>query len=189
MTKKTTPAQELKEKTETKRRSITEITEEIHGFLKTAEEQGFDEQTIADTIEGMSYDLDDKLAAYRLVMDRLELEAETADAQAKALRAQAKGYADRAKTLKEKRSNMTYPLLNLFKKLGETKKSGSYGTFFIKKGADKLHVDEGKLPQDYMERVVAFKNDEARIKKELSEGKELEFAWYETGAESVQLRK
>ena len=173
-------------------RSMNDIVAEIQAFLKEAQDNGFDEETIATTLESMDYGIDDKLAAYRFVMDDLEIQADQAKAASDAYKNQAKPYADRSKTLDSERKRMTWPLLNLFKMLNIEKQKGSYGTFFIKKNPNKLHVEKDKVPQQFLVRNVTYSVDEAAIKehlKTLPEGESVDFAWYIEGAEQVQLRK
>ncbi|CAK2753421.1 viral Gp157 protein [Vibrio crassostreae] len=173
-------------------RSMNHIVEEIQSFLKQAEDNGFDDETIAATLEGMDYGIDEKLTAYRFVMDDLENKAKQAKASSDIYKEQAKPYADRSKTLDSERKRMTWPLLNLFKMLKIDKQKGSYGTFFIKKNPDKLHIEKDKVPNEFLVRNVSYSIDEAAIKehlKTLPEGESLDFAWYIEGAEQVQLRK
>ncbi|CAH6963651.1 Viral Gp157 protein [Vibrio crassostreae] len=173
-------------------RSMNDIVSEIQAFLKEAQDNGFDEETIAETLAGMDYGIDDKLAAYRFVMDDLEIQADQAKAASDAYKNQAKPYADRSKTLDSERKRMTWPLLNLFKMLSIEKQKGSYGTFFIKKNPDKLHIEKDKVPSHFLVRNVSYSVDEAAIKehiKNLPEGEKVDFAWYVKGDEVVQLRK
>ncbi|WP_394239912.1 siphovirus Gp157 family protein [Vibrio astriarenae] len=172
-----------------KPRKMTEIAEEIRLFLKDAKDQGFDDETIANTLEGMGYDIDDKLAAYRLVMDDLENAAKIAKETAKIYSEQAKPYQERSKSLDEQRKAMTWPILNLFKLTGDTKKSGSYGTFYLKTDKPSIHIEEDKIPSEYLTRIVSFKPNKQKIKEALEAGEELDFAWFTEGKESVVLRK
>ncbi|CAH6901378.1 conserved hypothetical protein [Vibrio chagasii] len=173
-------------------RSMNDIVSEIQAFLKEAKDNGFDEETIAETLAGMDYGIDEKLAAYRFVMNDLETQAGIAKASSGIYKDQAKSYADRSKSLEAERKRMTWPLLNLFKMLNIEKQKGSYGTFFIKKNPDKLHIEKDKVPNEFLVRNVSYSIDEAAIKehiKTLPEGESLDFAWYIEGAEQVQLYK
>ncbi|CAH7178901.1 conserved hypothetical protein [Vibrio chagasii] len=173
-------------------RSMNDIVSEIQAFLKEAQDNGFDEETIAETLAGMDYGIDDKLAAYRFVMDDLENKAKQAKASSDIYKEQAKPYADRSKSLEAERKRMTWPLLNLFKMLNIKKQKGSYGTFSIKKNPDKLRIEKDKVPSEFLVRNVSYSVDEAAIKehiKNLPEGETVDFAWYEKGTEIVQLYK
>lgn len=176
-----------------KTESMNDITQQVHNLLELAKAEKWDEQTIADNLAGIECSIDDKLMAYRRYMDKLETAAKLAEAEKKVYAEQAKPYADRAKSLKDERSRLTYPLLNLFQKLKVDKMKGAYGTFYIKNNPDKLKYDESKLPERLRRREVRFVPDEEAIEKELKEalksGETLDFAHYESQPQQVVLRK
>ncbi|MGD1455333.1 siphovirus Gp157 family protein [Vibrio harveyi] len=173
--------------------SINDINQQVFDLLQMAKEQEWDEQTIADNLSAIECSIDDKLMAYRRYMDKLETESKLADAEKKVYTEQAKPYGDRAKSLKEERSRMTYPLLNLFHMMQVEKMKGAYGTFYIKNNPAKLKFEEAKLPERLLKREVRFVPDVDAIQKELDEaleeGKSIDYAWYETQPQQVVLRK
>ncbi|TNZ90921.1 hypothetical protein CGK40_20075 [Vibrio parahaemolyticus] len=169
--------------------SMNEIVKEVFDFLKTAKEQQWDAQTFADNFAAIDHTIDQKLMAYRKAMDHLEIEADVAKAEKKALADQGKSYAERAASLEGERKRMLYPLLNLFTLLDVPRKTGAYGTFYIKKGLTKLSIDESKVPQRFMRRVVKFEVDKDAIEQALKAGEELDFAHYETSSETIVLKK
>lgn len=175
----------MAEKTE----SMNTINQQVFDLLDLAKKEEWDEQTIADNLAGIECSIDDKLMAYRRYMDKLETAANLADAEKKVYAEQAKPYGDRAKSLKEERSRMTYPLLNLFHMLNVEKMKGAYGTFYIKNNPAKLRYEEAKLPEKFLIREVRFVPDVDAIKKALDDGEELDFAWYETPPQQVVLIK
>ena len=172
-----------------KTESINDINKQVFDLLELAKKEKWDEQTIADNLAGLECSIDDKLMAYRRYMDKLETEAKIADAEKKVYTEQAKPYGDRAKSLKDERSRLTYPLLNLFQILEVEKMKGAYGTFYIKNNPDKLRYKEAELPKRFLQREVHFVPDEDAIKAALDAGEELDFAWYETQPQQVVLRK
>ena len=173
--------------------SINDINQQVFDLLKMAKELEWDEQTIADNLAGIECSIDDKLMAYRRYMDKLETQAKLAEAERKVYADQAKPYSERAKSLKDERSRMTYPLLNLFNMMQVDKMKGAYGTFYIKKNPEKLKFDESKLPERLLIREVQFVPDLEAIQKELDksieEGKDIDYAWYEPQPKQVVLRK
>ncbi|NIY91144.1 siphovirus Gp157 family protein [Vibrio diazotrophicus] len=169
--------------------SMNDINQQVFALLELAKAEKWDEQTIADNLAGLECSIDDKLMAYRRFMDKLELDANLAEAEKKVYSDLAKPYADRSKSLKDERSRMTYPLLNLFKMLEIEKMKGAYGTFFIKNNPTKLRYKEAELPKRFLQREVRFVPDEDAIKAALDAGEELDFAWYETQPQQVVLRK
>ncbi len=169
--------------------SMNDINQQVFDLLELAKKEDWDEQTIADNLAGIECSIDDKLMAYRRYMDKLETEAKIADAEKKVYSDQAKPYGDRAKSLKDERSRLTYPLLNLFNILKVEKMKGAYGTFFIKNNPSKLRYKEGELPERFLQREVRFVPDEDAIKAALDSGEKLDFAWYESQPQQVVLRK
>ncbi|MCZ5859985.1 siphovirus Gp157 family protein [Vibrio parahaemolyticus] len=174
---------------DSKRESINIINQQVFDLLEQAKNEKWDEQTIADNLAGIECSIDDKLMAYRRYMDKLETAANLAESEKKVYADQAKPYGDRAKSLKDERSRLTFPLLNLFQMLNIEKMKGAYGTFYIKKNPDKLRYKESELPERFLIREVRFVPDEEKIKKALDDGEELDFAWYETQPKQVVLRK
>ncbi len=169
--------------------SMNVIVKEVFDFLKTAKEQEWDDQTFADNFAGLDYTIDEKLMAYRKVMDHLEHEANVAKAEKKALTDQSKSYSERATSLENERKRMLYPLLNLFHLLGVNNKRGAYGTFFIRKGSQKLIIDESKVTDRFLKREFKFEVDKDAIKQALAAGEDLDFAYYETAPDTVALTK
>ncbi len=169
--------------------TMNNINHQVFKLLELAKEEKWDEQTIADNLAGIECSIDDKLMAYRRFMDKLETDANLAEAEKKVYADQAKPYAERAKSLKAERSKMTYPLLNLFHMLNVDKMKGAYGTFYIKNNPSKLRYEEAKLPERFLRREVNFVPDEEKLKKALDNGEELEYAWYESQPQQVVLRK
>ncbi|CAH1521328.1 Whole genome shotgun sequence [Vibrio owensii] len=173
--------------------TMNDLSKQVSDLLTMAKEQEWDDQTFADNFAALEGGIDDKLMAYRRYMDKLETAAKLAESEKKVYAEQAKPYADRAKSLKDERSRMTHPLLNLFQILNIEKMKGAYGTFFIKKNPPKLKFDEAKLPERLRIREVRFVPDVEAIQKEVDEaleqGKDVDFAWYETPPKQVVLRK
>ncbi|MHA2782561.1 siphovirus Gp157 family protein [Vibrio harveyi] len=172
-----------------KPRSMNEIVKQVYDMMALAKDEGWDEETIADNFEGLDYTIDEKLMAYRKVMDDLEQKSKVADAEKKALSEQSKSYGDRAKSLENERKRMLFPLLNLFTLLDINSKKGAYGTFYIRTGGTKLVVDKSKVTSRFKKRVVTFEIDNDAIKAAIDAGEELDFAYYETASDTVVLKK
>ncbi len=83
---------------------------------------------------------------------------------------------------------MLYPLLNLFTLLDVPRKRGLTGLSTSKR-SEKLSIDESKVPQRFMRRVVKFEVDKDAIEQALKAGEELDFAHYETSSETIVLKK
>ncbi|MGD1335075.1 siphovirus Gp157 family protein [Vibrio harveyi] len=172
-----------------KPRSMNEIVKQVYDMMALAKDEGWDEETIADNFAGLDFTIDEKLMAYRKVMDDLEQKSKVADAEKKALSEQSKSYGDRAKSLENERKRMLFPLLNLFTLLDINSKKGAYGTFYIRAGNTKLVVDKSKVTSRFKKRVVTFEIDNDAIKAAIDAGEELDFAYYETAPDTVVLKK
>ncbi|WP_029824042.1 siphovirus Gp157 family protein [Vibrio parahaemolyticus] len=172
-----------------KPRSMNEIVKQVFEMMTLAKEEGWDDDTIADNFAGLDFTIDEKLMAYRKVMDDLEQKAQVAKAEKKALSDQGKSYGDRAVSLENERKRMLYPLLNLFTLLDINSRKGAYGTFYIRAGTQRLVVDKAKVPARFKRRVVTFEDDNDAIKAALDAGEDLDFAHYETSPDVVALRK
>lgn len=172
--------------------TMNEITSQVQDIIRDCLEQGFDDDTISATLMGMDFGEEDKMMGYRLAMDEKDIQANEAKNLANSYKDLAKPYTDRAKSLEDERKRMTWPLLNYFKMRNIEKIKGAYGTFFISKNPDKLHIDKDKVPPQFLKRQVSYTIDETAIKeylKSLPEGEKADFAWFESGTELVKLRK
>ena len=93
--------------------SIYEVTGELLALMDMAEQEDMDPQALADTLEGLEGEFDDKVESWVKCIKNLEGEA-------KAVKDEAKRLADRAKTIENNTKRMKETVLACLKALGKT---------------------------------------------------------------------
>ena len=159
--------------------TLYEIAAEYMTLLDMAEE--IDEEVFKDTLEGIEGELEIKADNYAKVIAELENRAEGLDKESKRLAERNKAIENNIKRIKE---SLQVAMIAT----GMTKFKTELFNFGIQKNPPKLVLDKGieDIPMEYyiFQDPIA---DKEKIKKELKEGKELDFAHLEQG-ESLRIR-
>ena len=159
--------------------TLYEIAAEYMTLLDMAEE--IDEEVFKDTLEGIEGELEIKADNYAKVIAELENRAEGLDKESKRLAERKKAIENNIKRIKE---SLQVAMIAT----GMTKFKTELFNFGIQKNPPKLVLDKGieDIPMEYyiFQDPIA---DKEKIKKELKEGKELDFAHLEQG-ESLRIR-
>jgi hypothetical protein len=157
--------------------SLYALTEEFKTAMSRLEESGFDDQTVADTLEGLKYPLEVK--AQNVAAYALNLEAE-ADAIAQV----ETRISERRKSIQAKAVKMREYLKANMDRVGITEIKANDGSFCakIKKNPPSVVIEsEIRLPKQFVKSEVITKPDKTAIKKALQAGENVPGARLEQG--------
>ena len=159
--------------------TLYEIAQDYLKLLEMAEE--VDEEVFKDTLEGIEGVLEVKADNYAKVITELENRAEGLDKESKRL-------AERKKVIENNIKRIKDSLQGAMIATGKTRFKTDLFNFGIQKNKPRLVLDKGleDIPMEYyiFQDPIA---DKDKIKQELKEGKELDFAHLVQG-ESLRIR-
>lgn len=159
--------------------TLFEITNEFRALYDLATEDG-DPVALADTIEAMMPELENKAAGYVAVINQLDMEAAKADEIAKSFKAKADARKNSVKAMKN-------ALLIALDTIGATELSaGQFTIKAVKNGGKKPLKITGDVPQDMMR--VIFEPDTERIRESLECGDVLEYAHLEERGKHISIK-
>ena len=160
--------------------TLYELSEQYQELLSMALDPDIDEEAIADTLEGLEGEIEDKADGYAKVMRNLE-------ADASAIKAEIARLTERRKRIEANIDRMKRSLESAMRLTGKTKFKTSLFSFNIQKNPASLKIDnpdrvpaEFLIPQDP-------KIDTVGIKRELKEGTVFDWCHLEQG-ESLRIR-
>ena len=157
--------------------SLYVIANEYQAMIERLENSDLYAQTIADTIEGASGDLELKATNVAMYIRNLEASADDIKQAEKAM-------AERRKAIETKAESIKRYLLESMKRVGVTKIESPYFALTIKKNPPKLVIDDaGLIPGElyvYPEAPPPMPDNE-RIKNMLKNGETVEGARLEQG--------
>lgn len=160
--------------------TLYEITGELLALLEMAENPDTDPETLRDTMEAVSGELEEKAEGYGCVIRQLEYDAA-------ALATEIKRLTNRKRAIEENVQAMKSRLQDAMTATGKTKLKTSLFSFAVRKNAPALTVtDEDKIPERYWvlpEPVL----DKTALKDDLKAGQEIPGATLTQG-ESLQIR-
>lgn len=164
--------------------SIYEVTGELLALMDMAEQEDMDPQALADTLEGLTGEFDDKVESWVKCIKNLEGEA-------KAVKDEAKRLADRARTIENNTKRMKETVLACLKALGKTE-AGVLLKAKVQKNGGVLPLVflEGFEAKDAPEllRTIEYKFDNDAIREALDGGKDLGFVHYGERGESLRIK-
>jgi len=137
-------------------------------FLRLAE-MDLDEQTMQDTLESLQFELEEKADNIACLIKQVEAEAE-------AIKAEAKNLTDRAKAKETKVERLTQYLLDTLKAVGTDKIETTRNVLQVKKNPASVVLNEGFNNLIYMVEKVTFMPDKKRIKEAIEHGIEIDGA-------------
>ena len=164
--------------------NIYELTGELLALMDMAEMDELDPQALADTMEGLAGEFDDKVEGWCRCIKNLEGEA-------KAVKDEAKRLADRAKKTENNIKRMKDALMFCMKAVGKTE-AGNLMKAKIRKngGVAPLVFDEGvtpeSVPEIFQKRSITFDNE--TIRDALNADQVLGFVHLGERGESLQIK-
>ena len=161
--------------------TMYELTADYMQVLAMASDPEIDEQTIADTLEAIDGEIEQKAEATAIIMQELTAEAEK-------LKAEEQRLAKRRKSLESNVEAIKGRLYNAMKLVDKPKFKTALFSFSIQKNPPRLVVDdESKVPARYLIEQP-LKVDTAALKADLMQsGAELSWAHIEQG-ESLRIK-
>ncbi|UKA23356.1 siphovirus Gp157 family protein [Photobacterium damselae subsp. damselae] len=161
---------------------IYSISNNIASFLKDAQENEWDDQTIIDTLIGLEGPLEEKVDNYIKYITNLE-------STEKGLKEEAKTLSERAKVFNNKQKQLKSVLLGALQTLDRQNIQAPHGTIARVKGRDTLKIDESELDSEFIIYESIATVDKARIKELVESGQTVKGAWIETNPESLTIRR
>ena len=122
---------------------LYEITERLATLQEMAEEEEVCDGVIADTLEGLEGEFEDKLEAYGKVMRQLEVEADAYENEAKAV---ANRLNQQAQLLRKNVERMKAAIENAMRATGKVKVKTKLFDFAIRKNPPALQMVPGTVP-------------------------------------------
>lgn len=145
--------------------SLYQLTAEYQAIAERLHDSDLDDQTIADTLEGMSGDIETKIQNVGFVIRNEEAEAEMIEQAIDAM----------SKRMKSKRNHVqrlkSYVLGSMIA-TGTNKVESPWFVLSIRNNPESVVIDaESQLPQEYMREVPAsYSPDKTLIKKAIQDG-------------------
>lgn len=155
--------------------SLYVIANEYHAMVERLMDSELDEQTIKDTLEGASGELEVKATNVAMFIRNLESSAEQIKLAEKAM-------AERRKALENKADSVKRYLFDNMKRVGVTKIESPYFALTIKKNPPSVIIDDESLIDDGFKRMpepLPLIVDKALIKQAIENGLTVEGAHIE----------
>lgn len=151
---------------------LDSLTQEL---LDKAEDGLLDPETLADTMDSLTGEYEEKFDGYGKVMAQLKADAEAAAEESKRL-------ADRARTLQNNRKQMLLRLQHSMEQRGERRVKAKLFTFTLRNNPVKLVIDdEDTLPMEFKDHIDKWEANNSRIKDALKQDIEVAGAHLEKG--------
>lgn len=159
--------------------TLFELTNEFRSLYELATEDG-DPQALADTIEAMMPELQQKAVGYVAVINQLEMESAKADEISKAFKAKADTRKNSVKALKN-------ALLMALDSINATEMhAGDWTIKAVKNGGVQPMVIDGEVPESFLK--VIYEADKDKIRQALKDGQELSFARLEERGRHITIK-
>ena len=160
---------------------LYELATEYEIAKQEIQEAGLDPQTLADTLDGLAWDFEQKIEKVALYRRGLAKEAELIKDEIERLQARKKSLDSESDWLKG------YILTNM-QNTGINKVKTPMITVSKMKGRESLKVDcdLSKLSPHFVE--ISYKPNKANLKKFIESGQTLEGVYLETGPDTIQVR-
>ena len=160
--------------------TLYEMTGEWIALLDMLEDPDTDPQAIADTLEGLEGELEDKADNYAAVIDTLK-------ADSAALKAEEERLRDRRKAVDNNIDRMKRSLENMMLTTGKTKFKTLRYSFGIQKNPPSVVLDGGTIPEEYLIPAEPTVNKKQMI-IDLRSGKDLTGIAHIEQTESLRIR-
>jgi hypothetical protein len=150
--------------------------------FKELEDGDFDPQALRDTLEAVEGEFNEKAVAIIKFSENLSGDVSVIDAEIKRLQARKAAIQNKQKSMRE------YLLYNM-QASGITKISCPLFTASIRKGVERVIIDdENKIPDNFVSVEVVTKVDKNSLKRELKAGTEIPGARIERGDDTIVIR-
>ena len=166
--------------------TLYELNIQFQTILEIAEDTDLDPQLIADTLEGVEGEIEDKLDSYGVVMNELQMDVAKIDQEIKRL-------TEKKRLINNNIDRMKNAVQYTMTEVLNTKKvKGEKFTWSIQKNGGKapLIIDEDmpaiSLPEEYQ--LWDVKPNKDVIRQDLEAGKELPYARLGERGESLRLK-
>lgn len=160
--------------------NLFDLSNEYLQVLEMAEDPAVDPQAIADTMEAIEADIEDKADNYARIISQLNGDADALDAEIARLRARKQSIEGNADRLKKS-------LEEAMRRTGKVKFKTKLHSFGIQKNPPRCVIDNAdEIPESFLV-AQAPKIDSAGILKALKAGAVYNFAHLEQG-ESLRIR-
>lgn len=160
--------------------TLYELTDNFRQVLEMAQDPNIDEQAIIDTLEAIGGEIEYKADGYAKVIKELDADSEKLTAEITRL-------TERKKTLQNNIKKMKEWLTNAMIMTGKTKFKTDLFSFSVDKNPPALVIDNSAIiPAEYYVEQEP-KLDNGKIKEELKNGVQLDFAHLEQG-EGVRIK-
>ena len=161
---------------------LYEITEQHKDLLKLADESEDMAQAVADTMESLEGDFDDKAISLMYVVNDMSDNVSIIDSEVKRL-------TDRKKTIVNKQESMKEYLRFNMEESGISKIECPLFTITLAKGRDIVQIqDEGKIPTDYLNIKTSVTPIKADIAKALKSGVDVPGAILVKSKSSIRIK-
>lgn len=156
--------------------TIFEIADDYVRLLEMAEDPDVDPQVIADTLEGIEGEFEDKVEACACVMDQLGKDIDAIDDEMRRLQA-------RKNAMKNNRANIGERVMAAMRLTGKLKIRTATRTVSVMRNSVPsitVNVDVWAVPEEYR-RYKDPEIDLRKIGKDIKDGKDIPFAHVEYG--------
>ena len=160
--------------------TLYELTDEYLQLLQWAEEEDLDEQALADTLDGLGAEIEDKADGYAKVIASLNADIDGIKAELDRLK-------DRKTRIEANVKRMKSALQGAMTATGKTKFKTALFSFSVQKNPPSAVLDDEKMLPAWYFIPQDPRIDKASILKDLKDGKEVQGAHLEQG-ESLRIR-
>lgn len=162
--------------------TLYELTGNYKKLSEMMDDPEIDEQALADTMEAVQGEYDDKVANYGRVILIKNAEIDSLDKEIKRLQS-------KKETVKKNVTKLKGAVYLSMKETGRTKAGDSITSIRIRKNGGKLPLifNEGvEVPTEFTKTTIETDND--KVREALDEGKVLSFAHYGERGESITIK-